>query len=110
MLIYIYILWLFSLSFKSVNIISICIIFFFHFLHELLTFIVFCSVYFFGLYRTAFNEYQLCVDKRGRNDVMCLQRGRDYSTVCPEKWVEDWKNDTEKGVSMSVGTSFIRGE
>ncbi len=41
---------------------------------------------------------------------MCLQRGRDYSTVCPEKWVEDWKGELEKGVSMSVGTAFIKGE
>jgi hypothetical protein len=60
--------------------------------------------------RTAFNEYQLCVERRGKEDIQCLQRGRDYSTVCPEKWVEDWKGDLERGVSMSVGTAFIKGE
>ncbi len=60
--------------------------------------------------RTAFNEYQLCVEKRGRGDLLCLQRGRDYSTVCPEKWVEDWKDQTEAGVNMSVGNAFIRAE
>jgi len=37
--------------------------------------------------RTAFNEYQLCVEKRGRTDASCIQRGRDYSTLCPQKWV-----------------------
>ena len=37
--------------------------------------------------RTAFNEYQLCVDKRGKRDLVCQQRGRDYSVVCPQKWV-----------------------
>ena len=57
---------------------------------------------------TAFNEYQLCVDKRGKNDLMCLQRGRDYSTVCPEKWVQDFKDQADAGVSMTVGTAFLR--
>lgn len=37
--------------------------------------------------RTAFNEYQLCVEKRGKTDVTCLQRGRDYVTICPQKAV-----------------------
>ena len=37
--------------------------------------------------RTAFNEYQLCTEKRGKTDTVCLQRGRDYLSVCPEKWV-----------------------
>lgn len=37
--------------------------------------------------RTAFNEYQLCVDKRGDADSACLQRGRDYDVLCPKKWV-----------------------
>ncbi len=60
--------------------------------------------------RTAFNEYQLCVEARGRNDLTCLQRGRDYATVCPDKWVDDWKSDLEKGVSMSVGKAFVKGE
>lgn len=48
-----------------------------------------------GFGRTAFNEYQLCADKRGKTDTVCLQRGRDYLSVCPEKWVSpssqlDW--------------------
>jgi hypothetical protein len=57
---------------------------------------------------TSFNEYQLCVDKRGKNDLMCLQRGRDYSTVCPEKWVQDFKDQADAGVSMTVGTAFLK--
>ena len=57
---------------------------------------------------TAFNEYQLCVDRRGRGDLVCLQRGRDYSTVCPEKWVQDFKDQAEAGVSMTVGKAFLK--
>ncbi len=48
------------------------------------------------------------MDKRGSSDLLCLQRGRDYSTICPEKWVEDWKAETEKGINMSVGKVFIK--
>ena len=59
------------------------------------------------LRRTAFNEYQLCVDKRGREDAVCLQRGRDYTSICPEKWVESWRDAATKGVGMSVGTAFL---
>lgn len=55
---------------------------------------------------TAFNEFQLCVDKRGERDPLCLQRGRDYTTICPKKWVDDWKDQAEKGASMSVGTAY----
>jgi len=57
--------------------------------------------------RTAFNEYQLCVEKRGAEDTLCLQRGRDYTTVCPEKWIENFKDADAKGVSMSVGKAFL---
>lgn len=56
---------------------------------------------------TAFNEYQLCVDKRGKRDLVCQQRGRDYSVVCPQKWVSDWKDQTEAGISMSIGKDFV---
>lgn len=56
---------------------------------------------------TAFNEYQLCVEKRGRHDALCLQRGRDYSTICPSKWVENYVDSAERGVSMSVGTAIL---
>jgi hypothetical protein len=41
------------------------------------------------LRRTAINEYQLCVEKRGKGDLLCAQRGRDYATVCPQKWIDD---------------------
>ena len=34
------------------------------------------------------NEYQVCVEQRGKEDVSCLQRARDYSSVCPAKWIE----------------------
>jgi hypothetical protein len=27
------------------------------------------------------------VEKRGRTDASCIQRGRDYTTLCPQKWV-----------------------
>ena len=57
---------------------------------------------------TAFNEYQLCVDRRGRGDLVCLQRGRDYSTVCPDKWVQDFKDQADAGVSMTVGKAFLK--
>ena len=53
------------------------------------------------------NEYQLCVEKRGKSDVACLQRARDYSSVCPAKWVEDWKSQQEEGRSMLVGKDFL---
>lgn len=56
---------------------------------------------------TAFNEYQLCVDKRGDKDALCLQRGRDYSTLCPEKWVDEYKESISSGTSMSVGTKVL---
>jgi hypothetical protein len=86
-------------------------------------------------YRTAFNEYQLCAEKRGKDDLTCLQRGRDYTSVCPEHWVScglsmaqkflheslcltvvlcfcsrqvaKWKEDEDKGVSLSVGKGFV---
>ena len=58
--------------------------------------------------RTAINEYQLCVEKRGQADVLCAQRGRDYMTICPNKWVEDIKAQTEEGVSMAVGKVFVK--
>jgi hypothetical protein len=38
---------------------------------------------------------------------MCQQRGRDYTTVCPTKWVEDWKDQTDAGNNMSVGNAFL---
>lgn len=47
------------------------------------------------------------MEKRGRQDVLCLQRGRDYSTVCPVKWLEEWKEQTDAGNNMSVGKSFL---
>lgn len=47
----------------------------------------FCAVAPLCFCRTAFNEYQLCVDKRGKDDKLCLQRGRDYGTLCPQKYV-----------------------
>lgn len=56
---------------------------------------------------TAFNEYQLCAEKRGKDDLTCLQRGRDYTSVCPEHWVAKWKEDEDKGVSLSVGKGFV---
>ena len=58
--------------------------------------------------RTAFNEYQLCVDKRGKGDALCAQRGRDYVTVCPTKWVATWKDQIEAGTSMSVGKEVVK--
>jgi Cytochrome oxidase c subunit VIb len=51
---------------------------------------------------TAFNEYQICVEKRGRDDSVCLQRGRDYAAVCPQKWVEEWKDQLASGKAMFV--------
>jgi hypothetical protein len=48
------------------------------------------------------------VDKRGKTDILCLQRGRDYATVCPEKWVDDYKTQFDSGISMSVGTAFVK--
>ena len=57
---------------------------------------------------TAFNEYQLCVDKRGKGDLACLQRGRDYSTVCPDKWIQTFKDQQDAGISLTVGTAFLR--
>ena len=62
----------------------------------------------FSRRRTAFNEYQLCVDKRGKADLLCLQRGRDYTSICPAKWIETWKGYAADGVSMSVGTAFVK--
>lgn len=56
---------------------------------------------------TAFNEYQLCVEKRGEKDATCVQRGRDYSTLCPQKMVEAWKEHAAEGKSMSVGKAFF---
>ena len=37
----------------------------------------------------------------------CLQRGRDYSTVCPQKWVDDWKQQASEGRNLTVGTTFL---
>ncbi len=48
------------------------------------------------------------MDKRGKDDLLCMQRGRDYNVVCPDKWVEDWKDAVQAGNSMSVGTAFIK--
>lgn len=58
--------------------------------------------------RTAFNEYQLCVDKRGKTDLLCLQRGRDYTAICPAKWIETWKGHADAGISMSVGAEYVK--
>ena len=58
--------------------------------------------------RTAFNEYQLCVEKRGKGDALCAQRGRDYVTVCPTKWISEWKDQAAAGTSMSVGGAFVK--
>lgn len=57
--------------------------------------------------RTAINEYQLCVEKRGREDASCVQRGRDYASLCPQKWVEDWKEQNGKGIGMTLGKEFF---
>lgn len=40
--------------------------------------------------------------------MLCAQRGRDYMTICPNKWVDDIKSQTEEGVSMSVGKVFVK--
>ena len=29
-------------------------------------------------------------------------------TVCPSKWISDWKDQAEKGVSMSLGTAVMK--
>lgn len=34
------------------------------------------------------NEYQVCVEQRSKEDATCLQRARDYQSVCPAKWIE----------------------
>jgi len=54
---------------------------------------------------TAINEYQACVEHRGKDE--CGQLGRTYASLCPQKWVSDWKAQTEAGVSMSVGKAFV---
>lgn len=56
---------------------------------------------------TAINEYQLCVEKRGEDDILCHQRARDYDTVCPQKWVEDWKDLAAEGLTMTVSDKFF---
>jgi hypothetical protein len=34
------------------------------------------------------NEYQVCAEQKGKEDVACLQKARDYHSVCPAKWIE----------------------
>ena len=34
------------------------------------------------------NEFQVCAEQKGKGDVACLQKARDYLSVCPQKWVE----------------------
>ncbi len=57
--------------------------------------------------RQAINEYQVCAYQKGAQDAECLQRGRDYSTVCPQKWIEDWKAQASEGRNLTVGTTFM---
>ena len=57
--------------------------------------------------RQAINEYQVCVYQKGAQDAACLQRGRDYNTVCPLKWIEDWKAQAEEGRNLTVGKTFM---
>jgi hypothetical protein len=45
--------------------------------------------------------------QRGAQDPSCLQRARDYVTVCPAKWIEDWKSQAEEGRNLTVGTTFL---
>ncbi len=49
------------------------------------------------------NEYQVCVQKRGEEDLACMQRARDYLSICPSKWVSDWKSQSEEGVNLTIG-------
>jgi cytochrome c oxidase subunit 6b len=56
---------------------------------------------------TAFQEYNLCVDKRGYDDLLCRQRGRDYTSLCPENWIAGWKEQAAKGTLPGIGTHFI---
>jgi len=34
------------------------------------------------------NEFQVCAEQKGKADVACLQKARDYHSVCPAKWIE----------------------
>ena len=34
------------------------------------------------------NEFQVCAEQKGKADVACLQKARDYHSVCPTKWIE----------------------
>lgn len=52
--------------------------------------------------RQSINEYQVCVYQRGAQDPACLQRGRDYATICPQKWIEDWKSQAEEGCVIGM--------
>jgi hypothetical protein len=54
------------------------------------------------------NEYQMCVDKRGPSDKVCLQRGWDYLNVCPEKWVDNFKTTAEAGAPITVSSNFVK--
>jgi hypothetical protein len=53
------------------------------------------------------NEYQVCAYQRGDKDSQCLQLGRDYNTLCPQKWIEDWKSQASEGRNLTVGTNFM---
>ena len=34
------------------------------------------------------NEFQVCAEQKGKEDVACLQKARDYHSMCPAKWIE----------------------
>ena len=56
--------------------------------------------------RQSVNEYQMCVKELGDSNPRCLQRARDYNTVCPKDWIATWKGHVEAGNHMTVGTQF----
>ncbi len=60
--------------------------------------------------RQTVNEYQMCIKELGATNPRCLQRARDYMSVCPSSWVAQWQGHVEAGNHMTVGTDFYIGK
>lgn len=42
-------------------------------------------------------DYFRCVNKKGEDFEPCQWFRRNYASLCPRKWVEDWDSQREEG-------------
>lgn len=46
---------------------------------------------------TLYNEYHKCLKQRGEGSKECDTYARNYRSICPQEWIENWNTLREEG-------------